>query len=217
MAGVVARESPSSWPIEALKAQAVAARTYAITTSKAGAGLRPVRRHALAGVRRRGGESDATNAAVAATRGQVVTYDGAPVVTYFFSTSGGRTENVENSFIGSDPKPWLKSVNDPYDGVSPKHRGAPIRMSTAAAGAKLCGLVKGRFKGIRVNRRGKSPRIVTATVIGSGGRTHVERRHAARALRAVRLVGLLHVDRHQEEEAGGVRSEDRRHAAPARR
>ena len=39
VAGVVARESPSSWPAEALKAQAVAARTYAITTSKAGAGF----------------------------------------------------------------------------------------------------------------------------------------------------------------------------------
>ena len=42
--------------------------------------------------------------------GQVVTYKGKPVVTYFFSTSGGRTEDVENSFVGSTPKPWLKSV-----------------------------------------------------------------------------------------------------------
>ncbi len=173
VAGVVARESPSAWPLEALKAQAVAARTYAITTSKAGAGFdqyADTRSQVYGGV---AAESISSNAAVAATRGQVVTYNGAPVVTYFFSTSGGRTENVENSFIGSAPKPWLKSVKDPYDGVSPKHRWGPIRMSTASAGAKLGGLVKGRFKGIRVNRRGKSPRIVAATIIGTGGRTHV--------------------------------------------
>jgi stage II sporulation protein D len=173
VAGVVARESPSSWPLEALKAQAVTARTYAITTSKAGAGFdqyADTRSQVYGGV---AAESISTNAAVTATHGQVVTYDGAPVVTYFFSTSGGRTENVENSFTGSDPKPWLKSVNDPYDNTSPKHRWGPIRMSMTSAGAKLGGLVKGRFKGIRVNRRGKSPRIVTATVIGSGGRTRV--------------------------------------------
>ena len=47
-----------------------------------------------------------------ATAGLVVTYDGEPIVTYYFSTSGGRTENVENSFLGSDPQPHLKSVSD---------------------------------------------------------------------------------------------------------
>ena len=101
-----------------------------------------------------------------ATRGQVVTYEGEPVVTYFFSTSGGRTEDVENSFVGSDPKPWLKSVKDPYDDVSPKHRWGPIRMSMSSAAARLSGLVKGRFKGVRVRKRGSSPRIVSAVVIG---------------------------------------------------
>jgi stage II sporulation protein D len=173
VAGVVARESPSSWPIEALKAQAVAARTYAITTSKAGAGFdqyADTRSQVYGGV---AAETASSNQAVAATRSQVVTYDGAPVVTYFFSTSGGRTENVENSFVGSEPKPWLKSVKDPYDTTSPRHRWGPIRMSMAQAASDLSGLVKGRFKGIRVTRRGVSPRIVSAKVIGTGGTTTV--------------------------------------------
>jgi stage II sporulation protein D len=173
VAGVVPRESPSSWPADALKAQAVAARTYAVTTSKAGAGFdqyADTRSQVYGGV---AAETEPTNAAVAATSGQVVTYDGQPVVTYYFSTSGGRTENVENTNLGTEPKPWLKSVKDPYDGVSPRHRWGPIRMSTASAGARLSGLVKGRFKGIRVTERGRSPRIVTAYVIGTGGRTKV--------------------------------------------
>jgi stage II sporulation protein D len=173
VAGVVSRESPSSWPLEALKAQAVAARTYAVTTSKAGAGFdqyADTRSQVYGGV---AAETPSTNQAVAATRGQVVTYDGAPVVTYFFSTSGGRTEDVENTSLGTEPKPWLKSVDDPYDDVSPKHRWGPIRLSTATAASKLSGLVKGRLQGIRVTRRGVSPRIVTAKVIGTGGTTTV--------------------------------------------
>ena len=104
VAGVVARESPSSWPAEALKAQAVAARTYAITTSKAGAGFdhyADTRSQVYGGV---AAETESTNAAVAATRGQVVTYEGEPVVTFFFSTSGGRTENVENTNVGAGPQ-----------------------------------------------------------------------------------------------------------------
>ena len=174
IAGVVARESPSSWPAEALKAQAVAARTYAMTTSKAGAGFdhyADTRSQVYGGV---AAETESTNAAVAATRGQVVTYDGAPVVTFFFSTSGGRTENVENTNVGAGPKPWLKSVADPFDDVSPKHRWGPIKLTRPVVGAKLSGLVKGRFRGIVVTKRGRSPRIVTADIVGSGGRTKVD-------------------------------------------
>ncbi len=173
VAGVVSRESPSSWPLEALKAQAVAARTYAVTTSKAGAGFdqyADTRSQVYGGV---AAETASTNQAVAATSGQVVTYEGKPVVTYFFSTSGGRTENVENTSLGTAPKPWLKSVADPYDGVSPKHRWGPIKLTLAQAGGKLSGLVKGRFKGIKVVRRGRSPRIVLADIVGTGGRTRV--------------------------------------------
>ena len=174
VAGVVSRESPSSWPAEALKAQAVAARTYAITTSKAGDGwdqYADVRSQVYGGV---AAETASTNAAVAATRGQVVTYDGEPVVTFFFSTSGGRTENVENTNVGAGPQPHLKSVADPYDDVSPKHRWKPARLTPAAAGAKLAGLVKGRFKGVEVRKRGRSPRIVAADIVGTGGRTRVD-------------------------------------------
>jgi stage II sporulation protein D len=173
VAGVVARESPSSWPLEALKAQAVAARTYAVTTSKAGDGFEQyadTRSQVYGGV---AAETASTNQAVAETSGQVVTYEGEPVVTFFFSTSGGMTENVENTNLGTEPKPWLKGVEDPYDDVSPKHRWGPIRMTMRTAAARLGGLVKGRLKGVRVRRRGSSPRIVTADVIGTGGRTRV--------------------------------------------
>ena len=171
--GVVPDESPPSWPLEALKAQAVAARTYAVATMKPGAGfdLYPdTRSQVYGGV---AAEVASTNQAIAETSGEVVTYGGAPVVTFFFSTSGGRTEDVENTPLGNEPRPWLKSVDDPYDDASPRHRWGPIRMTLRQAGRRLGGLVKGRFRGIEVVRRGRSPRIVEADVIGSRGRVRV--------------------------------------------
>ena len=170
--GVVPAESPASWPAEALRAQAIAARTYAITTAKSADfdHYADTRSQVYGGV---GVEQASTNAAVADTRGQIVTYQGQPVVTYFFSTSGGRTESVENTTLGNAPKPWLVSVDDEFDGVSPRHRWT-LKLTTKSAGAKLGSLVKGSFKGIRVVKRGVSPRIMTAEVVGSRGVTPVD-------------------------------------------
>jgi stage II sporulation protein D len=170
--GVVAGEVPGSWPAEALRAQAVAARTYAIATRKSGAGFdqfADTRSQMYVGI---SGEQPSTNAAVAGTSGEVVVHGGAPIVTYYFSTSGGRTENVENSFLGAQPEPWLQSVDDPYDGAAPRHRWT-VRMTLGQADARLGGLVKGELRGITVLQRGRSPRVVRAQVVGTRGRTPV--------------------------------------------
>ncbi len=170
--GVVAAESPASWPAAALQAQAVAARTYAITTDAGGSVFSQwsdTRSQVYRGV---AGETATTDAAVAATDGRVVTYGGTPVTTFFFSTSGGRTEDNENSFLGASPAPWLRSVDDPYDGGSPRHTWA-VTFTPATMERKLGGLVKGSYRSIRVTRRGASPRIVSAEVVGSRGTTAV--------------------------------------------
>src|SRR3954464_5507447 len=142
VAGVVSAESPSSWPAAALQAPAVPARAYAITSSAGGAQgftqYADTRSQMYKGV---AAEGPATNQAVNATRGRIVTYAGKPVTTYFFSTSGGRTEDVENS-LGGAPKPWLRSVDDPYDTVSPWHRWT-VKMTMPAADRRLGGLVRG--------------------------------------------------------------------------
>ena len=106
-----------------------------------------------------------TNAAVQATTGEVLRYAGKVAVTYYFSTSGGRTENVENVFYGAKPTPYLQSVDDPYDNLSPKHRWT-FRFTTRQIRAKLKGYVNGRFLGVKVKRRGISPRVVDAIVRG---------------------------------------------------
>jgi stage II sporulation protein D len=172
--GVIAAEMPASWSQQALDAQAVAARTYAITTSVDGNGfsLYPdTRSQMYGGV---AAETASTDAAVAATSGQIVTYNGRPVATYFFSSSGGYTEDIQNVWPGVSPKPWLRGVPDPYDNVGgdPYHRWGS-QMSVEAASAKLGSWVRGSLIGIRVTRHGVSPRILTAQVVGTRGTTNV--------------------------------------------
>lgn len=172
--GVVAAEMPSTWSAQALDAQAVAARTYAITTDVSGGfyNLYPDTRSQM--YRGVAAETAATDAAVAATSGQIVTYNGAPAVTYFFASSGGYTENVEDAWPGATPDPWLRGVSDPYDGAGgdPYHHWTR-QMSLATAAKDLGKLVKGKLVGIKVTKSGASPRIMSANVIGTGGTVSV--------------------------------------------
>jgi stage II sporulation protein D len=172
--GVIAAEMPASWPMAALEAQAVAARTYALSSNVGGNGYElysDTRSQMYGGVN---AETAASDAAVSATRGQIVTYQGTPATTYFFSSSGGHTEDIENVWLGAAPQPWLKGVADPYDsaGGDPYHRWS-VRMTLAAAQKKLGRLVRGRLRGIRVTQRGVSPRVVDAQVVGTRGTTAV--------------------------------------------
>jgi len=73
---------------------------------------------------------------------------------------------VENVFYGSSPIPYLKSVEDPHDELSPKHRWT-FRFTTRQMQSRLKGYVKGGFRGVKVRRRGMSPRVVDAVVVGS--------------------------------------------------
>ena len=177
--GVVSAEMPSSWPLAALEAQAVASRTYALTAHAGGSKFdvySDTRSQVYMGV---AAETATTNTAVNATKGQLVLYGGKPVPTYFFASSGGMTENIENSFLGSEPEPWLRGVADPYEASSSKWK---LSMSFAAAASHLGGLLKGSFRGIEVLTRGVSPRIVSARILGSRGPTTVNGPQLAGAL-----------------------------------
>ena len=121
---VVPSEMPRTWHPEALKSQAVAARSYALAVRKT-AGAFDVypdtRSQVYGGVN---AESPTATAAVDATVGGVLTYGGKIATTYFFSTSGGRTAAI-NDVWKSSPVPYLVSVADPYDSLSPYHDWGP--------------------------------------------------------------------------------------------
>jgi SpoIID/LytB domain protein len=130
VAGVA--EMPGRWPFEALKAQAVAARTYAWYQRElgtfAGRGYDicdTVDCQAFVGAaQEEDGRAGARwRTAVDETSGEVLLDDaGRPILARYFSTSGGRTLPNEVVFPSSGPRPYLVGVDDPHDEVSPYHR-----------------------------------------------------------------------------------------------
>ncbi len=171
--GVVPREMPSSWHQEALRAQAVAARTFAIKRLGSSGPFDlycDTRSQVYGGA---GGEVASTTSAVTATRGVIATYGGTPIEAFYFSTSGGRTENCENVFWAT--LPYLKSVDDPYDSASPYHTWPdnPLQWSSGTVKSKLGAgsTPSGGLQALYVVSRGASPRVRRALAISSSGAT----------------------------------------------
>ena len=169
--GVVPNESPPSWPAAELRAQAVESRSFALSVDVEGNGFDlydDTRSQVYDGY---SSETAASNAAVEATKGQVVMYGGKVAETYFSACSGGYTESVQNVFFGP-AIPYLQGVPDPYDYYCPLHDWT-LKFSGPEISAKLGAFLEGKLKQVVVTKRGVSPRIVSAKLIGTGGVTTV--------------------------------------------
>ena len=170
--GVVPREVPNRWGRDApaaVEAQAIAARTYALATRKSRGTYdlyADTRSQVYGGV---DAESVETTRAVNRTRRRIVTFRGRPITAFFFSTSGGRTENNENVFVGP-ALPYLRSVPDRFDRVSPLHRWSDLPVFTGKELAKRLSLPSPVTQ-MKVTKRGRSPRVLTAVAITGSGRT----------------------------------------------
>jgi len=178
--GVIPNESPASWPMAALRAQAIAARSYALTGKVDGNGFdlyEDTRSQVYEGT---ASEDPRTNRAADETRGVVVRYGGAIAQTFFSACSGGHTESVQNVFFGP-PVPYLVGVPDPYDGLCPLHTWT-LRFSGPEISAKLSSYLNGKLKRIVVTKRGASPRIVQAKLYGTGGVSTIRGDQLAAAL-----------------------------------
>jgi stage II sporulation protein D len=169
--GVIANESPPSWPQAELEAQAVAARSFALAGGVGGRGFdlySDTRSQVYEGI---GSETAATNRAADATRGQVVMHGGKIAETFFSACSGGYTESVQNVFFGP-PIPYLVGVPDPYDGACPLHTWK-LRFSERDISSRLGSHLHGALKRIVITQRGVSPRIIRAKLYGTGGVTKI--------------------------------------------
>ena len=180
--GVVPNESPASWPQAALRAQAVAARSYALSVQVSGNGFDLYDTVASQVYDGLSSEIASSNLAADATRGQVVMYGGQIAETFFSACSGGHTESVQNVFFGP-PVPYLVGVPDPYDGACPLHTWK-LEFSGPEISSKLSAYLDGQLKQIVVTQRGASPRIVWARLVGTGGVTKIRGDQLASALGA---------------------------------
>jgi stage II sporulation protein D len=166
--GVIPNESPPSWPLAELKAQAIISRSFALTGTVEGDGYNlysDTRSQVYKGL-----ESEYTTSDEAAeqTAGQVLTYEGQVAETLFSACSGGKTESIANVFGSSIP--YLVGVPDPYDSLCPLHDWT-LRFSGPEISAKLAGLLDGRLKKVVITKTGYSPRIIEAKLYGTGGVT----------------------------------------------
>jgi stage II sporulation protein D len=180
LAGVVAAEMPASWAAEALKAQAVVARSYALRSRRPGERFdvyADVRSQVYRGT---AAETPTTDAAVRATRGLAVHYGSEVAQTFFHSTSGGRTAGNEEGF-GGTPLPYLRPVEDRHDDISPVHTWS-VTLSDRQTGRMLDELRLGRLEDVRVASRSATGRAETVDVVGSEGTIQVSGREIRRLL-----------------------------------
>ncbi|HET6175027.1 MAG TPA: SpoIID/LytB domain-containing protein [Gaiellales bacterium] len=164
--GVVASEMPSTWEPQALETQAIAARTYAVATRKPASSafdLYPDERSQV--YRGLAAEGASSSAAIDATAGQVVLYQGQPIVAYFSSSSGGRTAAAQESLNGVAPAPYLVPVDDPYDTISPYHDWT---LSLSDRDLSQQAAYPGLVTGLQVDAY-SSGRVNTVTLNGSAG------------------------------------------------
>jgi len=176
--GVVPSEMPDTWPAEALKSQAIVARTYALTHLQGGGDFDvypDTRSQVYGGI---AAESAAGRDAVSGTAGQVVLYKGELAQTFFFSSSGGRTANVQDVW-GSKPTPYLVSVPDPYDTLSPYHNWGPLKLSALQLGKRLGS--RGTLLDVRTSA-GADGRVRSLTLVGSKGNRTISGSSARAAL-----------------------------------
>jgi len=173
--GVVPAEMPAFWHGQALRAQAVAARTYALRKIRAG-GRGSFDVEATEFDQVYGGitvERPPSSEAVQATRGEVLTYSGGLVDALFMSSGGGHTEHSENGFVRWDGGvihaaviPYLRGVSDPLDPY-PAWRVGPYAPEDAATLLRDRGVdVGGRLRAIEPLDRGASGRVLAARLVG---------------------------------------------------
>ncbi|NET05070.1 MAG: SpoIID/LytB domain-containing protein [Symploca sp. SIO2B6] len=175
---VIGAEMSPSWPLEALKAQAVAARSYALHKTHTS----PTRLYDLddtvtfqvyKGI---GTEANTTHQAVNATAGQVMTYNGKIILAVFHSASGGHTENVED--IWSNPLPYLRGVPD-YDMGAPVYEWTKY-FSRREISKRISGV--GNVISMTAERITPRGRVITMNVEGDRGRRSISGNDLRKAL-----------------------------------
>ena len=172
LCGVLPVEVGASWPMQALRAQAICARTYVLKQSmnRAEKGYDVVDSDSDQVYRGQGVETTQTNNAVASTANEILTYGNEMAITYFHSDSGGHTADVHDVW-GHNNLPYLRGVPEVVSYKSPVSSWT-AKISAAKiqnAVTKVTGTNIGTINEIQVSEVDEGGRAVTMTFIGTKG------------------------------------------------
>ncbi|MBW4655054.1 MAG: SpoIID/LytB domain-containing protein [Kaiparowitsia implicata GSE-PSE-MK54-09C] len=176
---VVGSEMPTSWPLEALKAQAVTARSYALYQRQGSANTvfdvgNTTRWQVYHGIEK---EAASTQAAVQETRGQVLTHNGQIINAVFHSSSGGHTANVEDVWV--TPLPYLRGVPD-YDQDGNNRFRWTETFNSDQMRARITDI--GNILSFVPERMTDHGRVITMRVVGDAGEKRLSGDEIRRAL-----------------------------------
>lgn len=171
---VVPSESPASWPLESLKAQAMAARTYAVANWQKRAAQGYDMNADTSDQMYRGLETEmpSTNQAVKETANQILTYGGKPINALFFSSSGGYTDSSKE--VWGTELPYIQPVPD-FDQASPRYRWEKtISQNDLQTALRNLGHNIGTIREVRPLTFTPQKRVKTLELVGTQGRVTVD-------------------------------------------
>ena len=178
LCGVLPKEMSWSWPPEALKAQAIAARTYALY-QKSRSGDKEYAVYGTTSSQVYGGagvEKEETNRAVAETAGKVLFHNGELVLAYFHSNSGGRTEDSKE--VWTAEVPYLKGIRDEFSGIGPNYQwNATVSLEDIAKTLRQKGEKVGRIQRLEPVEKSPSGRVRKIRIVHDAGETVLTGNH----------------------------------------
>lgn len=175
LCGVLPYEMSSGWPIEALKAQAVAARNYVINNlgKHQSDGFDLCNTTHCQVYRGKTGEANDCTQAVLETAGTYLYYNGTPAQTFYFSSSGGRTENVKDVWGSSFP--YLVSVEDTYEKTADiPSANWKYTISGSALSEKMSAYSLGTVTDVSILSTTDGGRAKVLKIVGSLGNTEMK-------------------------------------------
>lgn len=173
IAGVVAAEMKTDWPVEALAAQAILARTFTMEAIERRGGVPHWGTQASTSVEEfqawdESKINDNVRAAVNSTRGEVILYQGNYINAWFHAYSGGKTATAKEGLdYTKTPTPFVHIVNDPGEKYVPKEDktwAAVFAKDEVRTAARKMGIELSDFKQIKVGEKGPSGRAITLVI-----------------------------------------------------
>ncbi len=184
--GVIPYEIDPSWPAEAQKAQAVCARSFALGTHKHGDEYdlcNTTNCQVYLGANR---ATEASDAAVNATKGETLSYNGSPVIGYFYSSDGGATEDAANVWGGDYA--YLKGKIDPYEDPDKDRWSVTLTASEIQQKLNAAGYSIGTVANVQVTKRTATDNVNEVTVTDTSGKSVIISRSSVRTVFGLKSI-----------------------------